>query len=271
MYGRDRDELGLPMDTQLGFTNHLSAAEFRAKLRDAETGLNGNVPLLVFDNHDNPRSFSRYGDGKHDMEIAKLLATLLLTPRDAALLYYGAELGMRNNDPKRREDVRDPIGKLGWPKTKGRDGERTPMQWTAGTDAGFSIAQSTWLPVGPDYKTVNVAVEEREPNSLLNYYKTLIHLRKDNPQLRDGDFVLTDENNQNVLSYLRKTPDGKAVLVALNFTAALQTAGFDLRRQGIQGQHVRTVLASFPNADPAMNLSKIVLPAYGGYIGEIER
>lgn len=271
MYGKARDELELPMDTQLGFTNRLSAADFRSKLRDAETRLNGNVPLLVFDNHDNPRSLNRYGDGKHDAAIARLLATLLLTPRDAALIYYGEELGMRNNDPKRKEDVRDPIGKLGWPNEKGRDGERTPMQWTAGTDAGFSTAKSTWLPVAPDYKTVNVAVEERQPDSLLNYYKTLIHLRKQNPQLRDGDFVIIDENNQNVLSYLRKTPDGRAVLVALNFTAVPQTAAFDLRPHGVQGRRLRTVLASYQHAGPAMDLGQVVLPAYGAYIGGIER
>ena len=68
MYGRNNDELQLPMDTQAGFTNKLSAQEFRTKLRDAEGKLNGNTPLLVFENHDNPRSINRYGDGKHDGE-----------------------------------------------------------------------------------------------------------------------------------------------------------------------------------------------------------
>ncbi|MGO9228772.1 MAG: alpha-glucosidase [Bryobacteraceae bacterium] len=138
MYGAKNDELQLPMDTQMGFLNRRSADDFRQKLRDAETGLGGNMPLFVFDNHDNQRSWNRYGDGAHDGAIARLIATLLLTPRATALLYYGQELGMENNDPKRKEDVRDPIGITGWPKDKGRDGERTPMQWDAGPNAGFS-------------------------------------------------------------------------------------------------------------------------------------
>ena len=139
----------------------------------------------------------------HDDAIQKLIATVLLTPRDAALMYYGEELGMRTNTPTRVEDVRDPIGRIGWPQEKGRDGERTPMQWNNDTNAGFGGTHKPWLPVGPNYKTVNVAVESKEPDSLLNYYKKLIKLRKENEQLRDGDFVLTDEKNLSVLSYVR--------------------------------------------------------------------
>src|ERR1700737_187178 len=115
MYGKD-DELQLPMNTQFGFLNQLSADAFRRKLREAETDRNGNIPLFVFDNHDNRRSWNRYGDGKHDEAIAKLIATLLLTPRCTALLYYGQELGMSNSDPKSKDQVKDPIGRIGWPK-----------------------------------------------------------------------------------------------------------------------------------------------------------
>jgi alpha-glucosidase len=245
MYGRNRDELQLPMDTQLGFTNHLSVANFRRKLEEAETKLNRNVPLFVFENHDNPRSLDRYAEGKRNVAVAKLLATVLLTPRCSSLMYYGEELGMMNNDPKRKEDVKDPVGKLGWPKDKGRDGERTPMQWNNDLNAGFSAAKSTWLPVGPDYKTVNVSVEARQPDSILNYYKALIRLRKENPQLRDGDFIPVDESNPNVLSYLRKTNDDKTVLVTLNFTAASQTVSFDFQPQVYRGSTSK--LCSLPS------------------------
>jgi len=264
MYGRNNDELQLPMDAQLGFTNKLSVPEFRTKLEDAETKIHGNVPLFVFENHDNPRSIDRYGDGKHNGEIARLLATLLLAPRDAALIYYGEELGMVNNDPKRKEDVQDPIGRIGWPKEKGRDGERTPMQWNADTDAGFSTARKPWVAVGPDYKTVNVSAEQRRPNSLFNYYKTLIHLRKSNPQLRDGDFAAVDKSNSSVLSFIRKTTDGKAVLVALNFTDAPQTVSYDL------GKQAKLILASYSGASGNTDLAHLTLPAYGSYIGQIE-
>lgn len=270
MYGRNGDELQLPMDTQLGFTNHLSVADFRRKLEDAETKINGNVPLFMFENHDNSRSINRYGDGQHDAAIARLLATMLLTPRDAALIYYGEELGMVDNPPKRIEDVKDPVGRTGWPKNKGRDGERTPMQWNAGVDAGFSNAKSTWLPVAPDYKTVNVVTEEKDPDSLLNYYRALIWQRKHNPELRDGDFVAIDQKNNNVLSYLRKTGDGKAVLVMLNLTPERQTPGFDLGGTGVAGKHLKLVLASFAGASKSSELGHISLPAYGAYVGEVE-
>jgi len=270
MYGRNNDELQLPMDTQLGFTNHFSVSDFRKKMEDAETKLNDNVPLFMFGNHDNSREINRYGDGKHNAAIARLLATLLLTPRDAAQIYYGEEIGMVDHPPTRVEDVRDPVGRTGWPKDKGRDAERTPMQWNAGTDAGFSSAKSTWLPVGSDYKTVNVAAEENDPNSLLNYYKKLIRLRKENAQLRDGDFVPVDESNNSVLSYLRKTKDGKAVLVSLNFTASPQTVNISPDGKGVSGKHAQTILASYDNAGQSIDLSNISLPAYGAYVGEVQ-
>ena len=269
MYGRNRDELQLPMDTQVGFINRLSISDFRNRLGDAETKIEGNVPLLVFENHDNSRSINRYGDGRHNAAIARLLATILLTPRDSALLYYGQELGMVDDPPKRKEDVRDPIGRIGWPKQKGRDGERTPMQWNSGVNAGFSTGSSTWLPIAPNYKTVNVEVQSRDPNSLLNYYKRLIRLRKENRQLRDGQFVVVDSDNANVLSYLRKTDDGQAALVALNFTAAPQHISLDLKQQGVSGSHLKTLLASFPKTD-AVGLQDIALPAYGSYVGQVE-
>jgi len=270
MYGARNDEFQLPMDTQLGFLNHLSVDEFRDKLRDAETEINGNMPLFVFDNHDNRRSWNRYGDGVHDAAIARLIATVLLTPRCAALMYYGQELGMDNSDPKRREDVRDPIGITGWPKEKGRDGERTPMQWDDSPNAGFSTAAKTWLPVASDYRKRNVSVEGSDPDSLLNYYKALIHLRKDNSAIRDGDFALVNETDHNVLSYLRRAADGTAVLVALNLSAKPQTVSFNLESRGLHGRHASTLLSSYEKAGQSADLNNIVMPAYGSWVGQIQ-
>ena len=265
MYGAKNDELQLPMDTQLGFLNRISADDFRRLLRDAESGLNGNPPLLVFDNHDNRRSWDRYADGKHDAVIARLIATLLLTPRSAALMYYGQELGMENNDPQRKEDVRDPIGITGWPKDKGRDGERTPMQWTDGVNAAFSTGTSTWLPVAPDYKERNAAAEKPDPNSLLNFYKALIHLRRKNAALREGDFALVNAGDHNVLSYVRKASDGTAVLVVLNCTAQPQTVRFDL-----PSAEAATLLSSFAKAGRPMDLKRVMLPPYGSWVGQLQ-
>ena len=269
MYGPKNDELQLPMDTQFGFLNKLSAPEFRHLLTDAETKLNGNPPLFVFENHDNKRLIDRYGDGVHNAEIARLLATLLLTPRDAALLYNGQELGVVNVDPKRVEDVKDPIGRIGWPTEKGRDGERLPMPWNGDNNAGFSVAKSTWLPVSPDYKTVNVAVQNRDPNSVLNYYKQLIRLRKQDPQLRDGEFVSVDSGNANVLSYLRKTKDGKAVLVSLNLSASAQDLKLDLSGAGVKTKRLKKLLASSAGINPT-DVEHISLPPYGSYVGHVQ-
>jgi alpha-glucosidase len=253
------------MDTQLGFGDKkLSASFLRSKLEDAETKINNNVPLFVFANHDNPRAINRYGDGVHNAQIARLLATLLLTPRDAALIYYGQEIGMVNHDPTRKEDVQDPIGKLGWPNEKGRDGERTPMQWNETKHAGFSTADETWLPVGSDYKTVNVVAEENDPNSLLNYYKKLIQLRRQNDQLRNGRFEIIDASNNSVLSFVRRTADGKAVLVALNLTGEAQSLQYKLGKAG------QVVLASFENAPKMYSLNDVSLPAYGSLVLQVQ-
>jgi alpha-glucosidase len=266
MYGKNDDELQLPMDTQLGFLNERSAPKLRAKLVDAETKLNGRMPLFVFSNHDNPRSWNRYGDGKHDEAIAKLIATLLLTPRCTAMMYYGEEIGMSNNNPTSVSQVKDPIGIVGWPKEIGRDGERTPMQWNADTNAGFSSARETWLPVAPNYKTRNVQAEAKDPQSMLNYYKLLIRLRKENEAVRDGQFVVLDEKNGSVLSYLRKG-SGKVVLVSLNFSDQKQTVHFDLTGQGVKDTNLKTLVSSF---DPqGASTSNLTLPAFGAYVGEV--
>ena len=207
MYGTpDKPEFHLPMDTQVGFINKLDVAAFRAKLNDVETQLDGNIPLLVFDNHDNPRLDARYGDGVHDTDIQRVISTMLFASRGAALFYYGDEIGMKTTPPTRKEDVKDPVGITGWPKDKGRDGERTPMQWDASANAGFSKAAATWLPVPPTYTTVNVKAEETDPDSLFIWYQALIRLKKTNPAFALGDETMLDTSNNKVLSWMRQAP-----------------------------------------------------------------
>ena len=269
--GAKHDELQLPMDMRVGFTNKLDASLFRERINDAETKIDGNWPLFVFDNHDNVRSWNRYGDGVHDMAIAKLIATMLFTSRSTALMYYGEELGMVTTTPTRKQDVKDPIGITGWPKEKGRDGERTPMQWNAGKDSGFSTAASTWLPVAPDYVTVNVKTEEAQPDSLLNWHKRLIAMRKDDPTLRDGKMVMLDRDNPSVLSYIREGVAGRpAVVVALNFTAEPQTISLDLTPANVQGHSVKTLITDAPSLEQTSSLSNITLPPYASWVGSVQ-
>jgi alpha-glucosidase len=269
--GAKHDELQLPMDMQVGFINKMDASLFRQRIEEAETEISGNQPLFVFDNHDNVRSWNRYGDGVHDQAIARVLAALLFTSRSTALMYYGEEIGMVTTPPKRKGDVKDPIGIRGWPKEKGRDGERTPMQWSDSKNAGFSTAAMTWLPVAPDYRSVNVKTEQGEPDSLLHWYEKLIAMRDANPTLRDGEQVMLGKGNPAVLSYVRAGVGGSpAVVVALNFTGFKQTVSLDPGAAGITGSTVKTLLTDAPSLNGATSLRGLKLPPFASWIGSVQ-
>ena len=269
LYGPHNDELNLPMDMQVGFINKLDVSTFRKNINDAETQLDGNEPLFVFDNHDNPR-WDRYSDGRHTDEIGKMLAAILFASRGTAMMYYGDEIGMRTTPPTRKQDVKDPIGITGWPKEKGRDGERTPMQWTAGPNAGFSKpGVKTWLPIPNNFISINVQAESADPNSMFNWYKQLIQLRRSTPAFREGREVMLNTGNNQVLSWLRHAPGQPAVVVACNFTDQPQTIGFDLTAQGIHGKNAKT-LAKTPGLNDPASLDQVKLPPFGVYIGQVQ-
>jgi alpha-glucosidase len=263
----EKPEFQLPMDTQVGFINKLDVTLFRSKLNDVETEINGNIPMLVFDNHDNPRMDARYGDGVHDTDIERVIATMLFASRGASMFYNGDEIGMKTTPPTRKEDVKDPVGLIGWPKDKGRDGERTPMQWSDAANAGFTSTSVTpWLPVPPTYATVNVKTEETDPNSLLAWYEKLIRMKKTNPALTQGDNVMLDNTNTKVLSWMRQTTGAPRVVVSLNFTADPQTVNLSV--PGAKGS-VKTLLKTPGAADPA-SLGQIQLGPFGVWVGEVQ-
>jgi alpha-glucosidase len=268
MYGPPgKPEFQLPMDTQVGFINKLDVAQFRSHLAEAETHLNGNTPLLVFDNHDNPRLDARYGDGVHDAEIQRVIATVLLASRGAALIYYGDEIGMKTKPPTRKQDVKDPIGVTGWPREKGRDGERTPMQWDVRPNAGFTAAGiAPWLPVPPSASTINVEKEKYSPDSLLAWYQRLIRLKKTNPALERGENTMLDTANTKVLSWLRQAPGAPAVVVSVNFTGDPQTVSLSLPGASAKP---KTLLKSPGGAEPE-SLGHVHLGPFGVYIGEVQ-
>jgi alpha-glucosidase len=282
-YGtRSKPELQLPMDTLVGFHTEgggdtssknvsLDLPHFRKTLTEMETDLGGSQPLLVFDNHDNTRSWDRFGDGVHNAEIARIVATLLFTSRATSLMYYGQEIGMVTHTPARVEDVRDPIGITGWPKEKGRDGERTPMQWTPGPQAGFSTNPQTWLPVPGDHATINVSTESADPSSLLNWYRTLIAIRNGNPVMRDGGIVMLDTTNPGVLSYVRTAQaGGHPLVVSLNMTGQPQTMHLDLGGAGIKSTRVKTLLGDAASLTTLTTLSDFTLPPYASLIAEVQ-
>lgn len=270
--GAAHNELQLPMDMLVGFANGetLNATYFRRALNDAETGLHDSEPLIVFDNHDNVRSIDRFGDGVHNAAIAKAIAAVLFMSRDTAMIYYGAELGMTTQTPKRKEDVKDPIGITGWPREKGRDGERTPMQWTPRSQAGFSSNPETWLPVAPDYITANVESESGDPDSLLNWYRQLIALRCKKEALRDGNMVMINKDDPDVLAFIRTAPGrGSPVVIAINMSAHPKTVVLDLRALGIEGGKVTTLAASDPSLRSITALESVNLAAFASWAGEV--
>jgi alpha-glucosidase len=218
--GAAHNELHLAMDMRLALRDEarLTAAHLRRVLREEQDGLHGSVPVLVFDNHDKTRSIDRFGDGRHDTDIARAVAAVLYLARGTALTYYGAELGMRTTPPARREDVRDPIGITGWPAEKGRDGERTPMQWTAGPMAGFTGADRSWLPIPASHRQVNAETEQADPASLLHWTQALTGLRRSEPALRDGSLEFLGED-RDLLVFRRGDAGAGAVLVVMNLAA----------------------------------------------------
>ncbi|WP_240320741.1 glycoside hydrolase family 13 protein [Sphingomonas crusticola] len=229
-YGAHNDELQMPMFLSLIGVQPITAGALRPRIEAVENNPVGGWPTFALNNHDQRRAPSRYTlpPGTSSDDMAKITGAMLLTLRGTPILYYGEELGMVNNDPQRVEDVQDIIGKKGWPKEKGRDGERTPMQWDASTNAGFNKGARPWLPVAPDFTTRNVAVEKDDPASVLSLYRTLIAERRINPALA-GDMAMVDRANPDVLSYVR-SGGGKRVLTLLNFSA--NAADVPLARAG---------------------------------------
>src|ERR1700719_562034 len=267
-YGQGSVELQLPMDFLFTMVNKLSPAEFRRQIA-AVNGAHG-WPVFLISNHDIERSYNRYGDGKNNDAIAKLMGAFYLTLRGTPVMYYGEEIGMENNDPKRREDVKDPIGRTGWPKEIGRDGERTPMQWNTDTNAGFST-KDPWLPVPPSYKTHNVATESKDPDSVLNMYKKVLALRHTNEALLEGSYTALNEDDANVMSYLRSYK-GTAVLVALNMSASPQKATLNLADKGFASAHLKSLVATPQSSskDSAKGI-EVTLEPFGVFIAEVTK
>lgn len=270
MYGVRHDELQLPMDTQVGFINKLDVTTFRTKIEEAQTKIDGNQPLFVIDNHDNIRSWNRYGDGAHNDAIAHVLAAVLLTTRSTALMYYGQELGMVATPPTLKDDVKDPIGITGWPTEKGRDGERTPMQWDGTKYGGFSTA-TPWLPVPSDVAMVNVGTEEQRADSILNWYKQLITLRRTNAAVGHGANIMLNHDKENTLVWLRRY-GAETVVVLENLDKNQKTIsiGNDLKLYGIADRELRILLTSGDHSATDIKPSAIKLPGFGVIIAGVK-
>jgi alpha-glucosidase len=185
------------LDMELG-TSDWSAREFTTAIARAERHLFQPLfPTWNFSNHDVPRHASRWGP-----ERSRLAALILLTLRGAICLYQGEEIGMTDH-PSVPRPMLDR-----W----GRDPERTPMQWTGGPRGGFTTG-TPWLPVN-DPRRTNVARQRTDPDSLLSFYRRLIHLRRRTPALRDGTLNLVPRPPQDVLGFVRLAERERVLVLA---------------------------------------------------------
>jgi len=184
----------------------------------------GAWPCYFLDNHDIPRHLSRWIECSLCVDseaIAKAAATLLLTVRGTPLLYYGQELGMVDNTDIPEDKLQDhAVAQSDTEETpSSRDGARTPMQWDDSSQAGFSFGQDTepWLPVHENYPELNVQTALQKPDSILNFYRQLLRVRKQSEALRRGQWRTLIHYPHEHLAYLRET-ETETVLVVINFS-----------------------------------------------------
>ena len=199
-----------------------------------QTGMQkaGGWNAVFWCNHDQPRIVSRFGDDKkYWKESAKMLAAAIHLMRGTPYIYQGEELGMTNagyRDISQYRDVeslnyyeillsqgKTPGEALDILSARSRDNGRTPMQWTAGENAGFSEA-SPWIGLPENYKTINAESEAADEDSILSFYKALIRLRKENPVIAEGEIEFWHQETPDVLAYKRSL-GGEEMLVLCNF------------------------------------------------------
>lgn len=261
-YGEHGDGLHMAFNFSFMFSK-FSAERFRTQVEVWERAITGRGwPAYFLSNHDYVRHISRYAKGRQAEARARVAAAMLLTLRGTPFLYQGEEIGMRNVWFWKHE-VLDPVGRRYWPFHPGRDGERTPMQWTAGKYAGFSDAKP-WLRVHGNYKKVNVAAETDDPDSLLNFYKTLIRLRKTSPALQTGSYTSCSGVPDGVFAHLREA-EGQTVVVALNFTN--KQVRFPMAAHGVT--HGKTLFCSPKQRGDSVNLQDVELAPYGVLLAEL--
>ncbi|MEB6332664.1 alpha-glucosidase [Staphylococcus pseudoxylosus] len=197
---------------------------------------------LFIENHDQPRRVSTWGDDQNYWyESATSHATVYFLQQGTPFIYQGQEIGMTNYPFESVETFNDVAvvneynivksqngnvsALLEKHKMENRDNSRTPMQWNDQTNGGFS-EHSPWFPVNPNYKTINVANQQQDPNSILNFYKSLIVLKKSDDIYTYGTFDLIDKHNEQVFAYTR-TLNNKKVLIVGNLTNQTATFNYD--------------------------------------------
>lgn len=230
---------------------------------------------LFWCNHDQPRIVSRFGnDSLYREESAKMLATALHLMRGTPYVYQGEEIGMTNPNFNDINDYRDVeslnaynillengIEKeevLNILKNRSRDNSRTPMQWNNMKEAGFTSG-TPWIKLSSNYNKINVELDKDKENSILNYYKKLIEIRKNNKIVSEGKFIPLLEEHSKILVYIREL-NGKKILVACNFYGEKTMASL----KDIKGMDFDTLLSN--SDENKFQEENIFLAPYGAIV-----
>lgn len=283
-HGAGDDELHLVFNFPLMRVVRLTPAHIRANQQMRLAALPaGAWPCNTLGNHDSPRVWSRYGDGLHDAELARLHLALILLLKGTPFLYNGEEIGMTDLELTDLRQFRDTPAFIQYrimKQTCGmsdaqaltavavttRDRERSPLQWRNAPNGGFSPAEVTpWLPVNPNYgEGVNVADQEDDPASLLDFYRRMLRLRRSTPALVAGEYHELHPKSEEYLAFLRRDEhSGQTCLVALNFSSEMQTVSFNLN-----GKQPRLLFSS-ARRDQPLKLDQLELEAFDVLVAEL--
>jgi alpha-glucosidase len=266
-YGPRNNEIHLPFNFFFSTeVKTLDAAGFRAVVEKSERALVGRPTTYVLSNHDDlRRAYTRFGDGQHNEEIAKLVALMLLSLRGSPFFYYGEEIGMESIEPETLEEVRDPVGRRYWPGYKGRDAQRRPMQWTSGPNAGFTSG-TPWLRLAPRATERTVEKALADTDSILNFYKRAIQLRRRSPALLDGDYTSIG-NDPHVFAYRRRTPQ-QTMIVAHNMSNANQTLKLNEAEAGAAAFNI--ILSNLRSGEQSVKGNELKLAPYESVVLEVK-
>ena len=249
------------------FTDYYHVPFSLRKLKRAysnwQKGLEGRGwNMLYIENHDHPRMVSRYGSEKYRTESAKMLAASYLFLKGTPFVYQGQEIGMSNwypEDPEMYEDVqtRWQYANVGTKKSAekrlerlwhgSRDSARTPVQWSAGENAGFTTG-TPWFYINENYVDVNVAAQEEDPDSVLNFYRKAIALRKELSCVKWGNYTEYGKRSSSLYTYSRED-DKQKILVVCSFTE--KKVPFRAPK-GFAMANAQLILQNYQDADTAV-------------------
>lgn len=216
LYTHNNQRLNMAYSFEL-LTDDFSAQHIKDTVSSLEAQMTGGWPCWAVSNHDADRVITRWGKGKENNQLAKMLPAMLGSLKGSICTYQGEELGLSHAELS-FEELQDPFGITFWPQFKGRDGCRTPMPWQQNAiNAGFSEAKP-WLPVSKQHLPLAVDVQNADKHSPLSSYRAFTAWRKEHTALITGDieFVSTDNN---VLIFIRHCPDAQKqkILCVFNF------------------------------------------------------